>query len=56
MQVISRIDMNMNLIFKIKPLQSYLNAYIYNNIKNQKKILLSPQKTFNTGKHSKLKN
>lgn len=54
MQVVSRIDMNMDLIFKREPLQSYLDAYIYNNIQDQKNISLSPQKALNTGKLSKL--
>ncbi len=41
MQSVHRIDMNMNLISKKEPLQSYLDAYIYNM---EKKVSVSPKK------------
>ncbi len=42
MQRVHRIDMHMALILKKEPLQSYLDAYLYDNIQNpQKNIVIS---------------
>jgi len=37
MQKVHGIDMDMDLIFKKEPLQSYLDAYLYSNVKIPKK-------------------
>lgn len=44
MQSVHHIDMNMDLIFKKEPLQSYLDAYLYNNIQNTPKNISVSQK------------
>ena len=44
MQKVHRIDMNMDLIFKKEPLQSYLDAYLYNNIQSHPKNVAVSQK------------
>ncbi len=37
MQSVHHIDLNMDLIFKKEPLQSYLDTYIYDDVKDQEK-------------------
>ena len=44
MQSVHRIDVNMDLMFKKEPLQSYLDAYLYNNIKSSQKNVAVSQK------------
>ena len=49
MQRVHRIDMNMDLIFKKEPLQSYLDAYLYHNIKSHpKNVAVSSKKAIAT--------
>ena len=43
------LDMNLDLIFKKEPLQSYLDAYLYNNIWSlQKNVAVSEKKAITT--------
>lgn len=44
MQGVIMIDMEMDLIFEKEPLQSYLDAYIYNDIKSPQNIVISDNK------------
>ena len=49
MQKVHSIDMNIDLIFKKEPLQSYLDTYLYNNIKSsQKNVTVSQNKAIAT--------
>ncbi len=49
MQSVHRIDMNMDLVLKKEPLQSYLDAYLCNNIQSpQKEASVSPREAVNT--------
>lgn len=49
MQGVHSIDMDMDLIFKKEPLQSYLDAYLYNNIPNlHKEVSVSERKAIAT--------
>ena len=49
MQGIHIIDINMDLIFKKEPIQSYLDAYLYNNIQStQKNIEVAEKKAITT--------
>lgn len=55
MQRVQRLDMNMDLIFQKEPLQSYLDAYLYNNIKSpQKDVAVSERKAIATSNASNL--
>jgi hypothetical protein len=46
MQRIHMIDMDMDLIFEKEPVQSYLDTYLYDNIKSsQKNVALSEKET-----------
>ncbi|MGZ7116561.1 MAG: hypothetical protein ACXVHS_03810 [Methanobacterium sp.] len=49
MQSVHRIDMNMDLIFKKEPIQSYLDAYLYTNIQSsQKNVTVSKKEAITT--------
>ncbi len=49
MQSVHRIDMDMDLMFKKEPLQSYLDAYIYNDISSsQNNVAVSQKETIAT--------
>ncbi len=49
MQSVHRIDMNIDLIFKKEPIQSYLDAYLYNNTPSpQKNVAVSEKKALIT--------
>lgn len=49
MQGVDLIDFNLDLIFEKEPVQSYLDAYLYNNIKSsQKNISLSEKEAIAT--------
>jgi hypothetical protein len=55
MQNVHRIDMNMDLIFKKELIQSYLDAYLYDNIQSsQNKVSVSEKEGINTIKASNL--
>lgn len=55
MQNVHRIDMNMDLIFKKEPIQSYLDAYLYDNIQSSRnKVSVSEKEAINTIKASNL--
>lgn len=55
MQGVDLIDFNLDLIFEKEPVQSYLDAYLYNNIKSsQKDISLSEKGTIATSNASGL--
>jgi hypothetical protein len=55
MQNVHRIDMNMDLIFKKEPIQSYLDAYLYDNIQSSHdKVSVSEKEGINTIKASNL--
>ncbi len=55
MQRVHRVDMHMALILKKEPLQSYLDAYIYDNIQSpQKKIAISESEAITKIKVSNL--
>ena len=55
MQNVHRIDMNMDLIFKKEPIQSYLDAYLYDNIQSsQNKVSVSEKEGITTIKASNL--
>jgi hypothetical protein len=42
MQSVGMIDFNMDLIFEKEPMQSYLDAYLYNSVKSpQNRVLVS---------------
>jgi hypothetical protein len=44
MQNVHRIDMNMDLIFKKEPIQSYLDAYLYDNIQSSQNKVSGSEK------------
>ena len=49
MQSVHNIDMNMDLMFKQGPIQSYLDAYLYNDIpSSQKNVALSQNQAIAT--------
>ena len=49
MQSVQQIDMNMDLMFKKEPIQSYIDAYLYNNIQStHKNIAVSETKAIAT--------
>lgn len=49
MQKVHSIDMNMDLILKKEPLQSYLDAYLYNDTQSsQKNVAVSNRKSIAT--------
>jgi hypothetical protein len=48
MQRVNRIDMNMDLIFKKEPIQSYLDAYLYSIQSPQKNVAISEKKAITT--------
>jgi hypothetical protein len=55
MQNVHRINMNMDLIFKKEPIQSYLDAYLYGNIQSsQSKVSASEKEVITTIKASNL--
>ena len=55
MQNVHIIDMNMDLIFTKEPIQSYLDAYLYNNIQSpQKNVAVSEKKAIITTNASNL--
>jgi len=55
MQNVHRIDMNMDLIFKKEPIQSYLDAYLYDNIQSsQNKVSVSEKEAITKIKLSNL--
>ncbi len=55
MQNVHRIDMNMDLIFKKEPIQSYLDAYLYDNIQiSQNKVPVAEKEAITTIKASNL--
>jgi hypothetical protein len=55
MQNVHRIDMNMDLIFKKEPIQSYLDAYLYDNIQSsQNNLSVSEKEAITTIKASNL--
>jgi hypothetical protein len=55
MQNVHRIDMNMDLIFKKELIQSYLDAYLYDNIQSSRnKVSVSEKEAINTIKASNL--
>lgn len=43
MQSVQHIDFNIDLIFKNEPLQAYLDAYIYDNVKSTQKNVTVPE-------------
>jgi hypothetical protein len=54
MQNVHRMDMNMDLIFKKELIQSYLDAYLYDNIQSSHdKVSVSEKEGINTIKASK---
>ena len=49
MQSVHNIDMNMDLMFKQRPIQSYLDVYLYNDIpSSQKNVALSQNQAIAT--------
>jgi hypothetical protein len=55
MQNVHRINMNIDLIFKKEPIQSYLDAYLYDNIQSsQNNLSVSEKEAITTIKASNL--
>ena len=55
MQSVHRINMNMDLILKKEPMQSYLDAYLYKNIQNpQKNVAISEEEAITASNVSNL--
>ncbi|MDI6644297.1 MAG: hypothetical protein QME14_04495 [Methanobacteriaceae archaeon] len=52
MRSVHNIDLNMDMIFKKEPLQSYLDVYLYKNIHTPQNVAVSPSKAIATIKDS----
>jgi hypothetical protein len=48
MQSVGMIDFNMDLIFEKEPVQSYLDAYLYNSVQSPKNVAVSENKAVAT--------